>query len=195
MKDSEIIHDILNGGKSRLNALSLLYNSDSFKKRIESLVYYFGGSREEVEEILTETIIIFDRNVRNGLFKENSSIQTYIFSIARHYYYVKRRKRSIHPIQIDELEEEPIAISNPELICIDQEAEQLLLQILGQLGEKCKKILRYWSSSYSYKEIASIMQLHNAGNARKRKHDCLKKLENYLVQNPSISAQFVSNSE
>jgi len=51
-----------------------------------------------------------------------------------------------------------------------------------QLGEKCRKVLMlYYENEFSMESIAINMGYKNASVAKKKKHECMKKLENEII--------------
>lgn len=184
--DEEIINAIQGGAKKRRDALAQIYMNKNLNKRITNFLIHKKADPKDKDEILTEAILIFDRNIRSNKFKQESNIYTYLFSIAT-YYWISYKKNKSHPHQASDHELLNIKdVQNPELIVIQRELKEQLWQILNQMGEKCKKILEYWCGKYNYSEIAKLMDLGSESSARKMKYNCKKKLVELVRTKPDL---------
>lgn len=184
--DEEIINAIQGGGKKRGDALAQIYMNKNLNKRITNFLIHKKADPKDKDEILTEAILIFDRNIRNNKFKQESNIYTYLFSIAT-YFWINYKKNDLHSHKANDLELLKISdVQNPELIVIERELKEQLWQILNLMGEKCKKILEYWCGKYNYSEIAKFMDLSSESNARKMKYKCKKKLVELVRTKPDL---------
>ena len=184
--DEEIIKAIQGGAKKRRDALAQIYMNKNLNKRITNFLIHKKADPKQKDEILAEAILIFDRNIRNNKFKQESNIYTYLFSIAT-YYWINYKKTDLHPQKASDYELLNIKdVQNPELIVIQRELKEQLWQILNLMGEKCKKILEYWCGKYSYSEIAKYMDLSSESSARKMKYNCKKKLVELVKTKPDL---------
>ena len=184
--DEEIINAIQAGAKKRRDALAHIYMNKNLNKRITNFLIHKKADPKQKDEILAEAILIFDRNIRNNKFKQESNIYTYLFSIVT-YYWINYKKNDLHPQKANDYEMLNIRdIQNPELIVIQRELKEELWQILNLMGEKCKKILEYWCGKYSYSEIAKYMNLSSESSARKMKYNCKKKLVELVRAKPDL---------
>jgi RNA polymerase sigma factor (sigma-70 family) len=184
--DEEIIKAIKSGGKNRKDALSYVFTDLGLKKRVSNFVSYYKGNQDDIHDVLVESIIIFDRNIRYNKFEEKSTLLTYAYSIAKWYWINKSREEKRTAELKAKIESESIDIKNPELLFIEEETKFRFERILQHLSEKCKEILKYWSLSYSYKEIAEKLEIENHNSIRKQKLYCQRKLAIYLKDNPQL---------
>src|SRR3989337_1917603 len=51
------------------------------------------GTEEDAVDVFQDGLVIFHHNLTNGIFREESSIQTYIFSICKNLWLRELRKR------------------------------------------------------------------------------------------------------
>ena len=92
MTDADILSDIRQGGAKRDKALQQLYNNDMLKKTILGYVTKQGGHLPDAEDVFQDTLVLFDRQIREGNFKGQSSLTTYFTGIAKWRWYSIRRK-------------------------------------------------------------------------------------------------------
>lgn len=184
--DDDLIEALKSGGEKRHQAMSHIFFHGKLRKRIEYFLQHKNGNLEEVNDILTESFIIFERNIRNNKFKKEASIYTYFLSIAKHYWLNKLRVKTGKIIQQKPEELNISDIQNPELILMEEDLKFQLAKVLDMLSDKCKKVLKYWSNSYSFSEISDELDLGTANNARKQKFYCIRKLAVKLKENPEL---------
>lgn len=188
--DKELLNAIKEGAKKRNDALAYIYKDYNLNKRIANHLIHTCGNSKSKHDVLHEALIIFDRNVRNNRFKGESNVFTYVFSIAKRHWGNNLRQRNNNNVPLDE---ELLNIEddlNPELILLKDELKLELKSLLELMGDKCKKILKFWSSSFSYAEIASKMNYSQESSARKKKYNCQKKLAKMLFENPGMIPQY-----
>ena len=80
-KKGTLIASIKGTKSQRDNALAVIYKCN--KERVCSYILGNSGSREEAIDIFQEAVIAFYENVRDGKFKGESAISTYVFSIGK----------------------------------------------------------------------------------------------------------------
>ena len=184
--DEDLINALKNGGRERKDAMIQIYFDSGLKRKVTNFLYHKTGNISELEDVITEAFIIFERNVRNNKFKGESSLNTYIFSIAKFFWVNKHRRKKLDFVSFEEEKMKVKEFQNPELIFINEELKQKLEGILLNLTEKCRKVITFWSLSYNNKEIAEEIDLGKGRSARNQKHQCLKKLKQFMAQNPEL---------
>lgn len=79
---------------------------DTLLDRHQARIYRFGmkmcGNPEDARDVLQETLLAMARTVRD--FREESSVSTWLYSIARSFCVKKRRKRKFAPDRVRSLE-------------------------------------------------------------------------------------------
>ena len=75
---------------------------------------------------------------------------------------------------------------------IAQEKKRLLEDVLNQLDDTCKKVLTLWSINKKMKAIAQDLHYKSEGMARKKKHQCLKRLYAIIDAHPHIKQELSS---
>lgn len=191
-KDEILVRDIRRGGLARKQALEIIFKQAECKKSIFKIVLSGGGTEELAMEVMNESMIILDRQIRRNKFKADSSLFTYFIGIAKwHWWSMKRKqikeKTEELPEHIPESEFE-----EPYLSVYEQELRNLLKTLLGQLGDPCKEILSMWAHQHSGIEIARKMNYYdqqnkeNAQRAKKEVYRCKVKLSKMVRSNPGF---------
>jgi len=169
--DTEVIAAIKSGGPGRQKVIRFLYDDASLKSKIIQFVSRNSGNYQDGEDMFHEGIIVFDRNIRQNKFKEETSIQGYLYSICRFLWMNQIRKTE----QV-----------TPEALLFNEEQKDILRSLVGQLGERCQKILELWKLSYSMEEIAKELGFSSAAMARKNKYRCHKSLLEIVHKHPKL---------
>ena len=146
------------------------------------------GNLCDAQDMFQEAIIILDRNVRMGKYRNEGNILSYFLSICRLQWQNNRRKLSRISMtdKIDVFEKD--MASSPEDKYILDERSQLLNALLNELTPKNREVLKLWQLSYSMKEIAQELGIVSEGMVRKIKCQAMKKLVKIIEENPSYSS-------
>ena len=182
--DQEIIDGIQKGGLAEDQVLQFLY--EYYKTAILNLVVNNSGSEEEALDVYQDAIIAAYDNIKNEKFRGESSLASYLYSIARFIWLnrLKRKKKEqtiLDDQPFEELEENHLAV------LLDTERSQILQDTMGQLGHSCKEILIFSVYyEYSMKEISEKMGFDSEQVARNKKYKCLKRLKDLLTKRPDL---------
>ncbi len=183
--DARLIRAIRNGGQERLNALRSIFQDDAKRLKVIRYLTSKGCTREDAEDLYQDAIIIFDRKVVVGDFMELSSIENYIFGIAKLNWFNKFRsyqKRESETV-IDEFEVE----ADVSYYYERNERAEILKQVVNLLGEKCRKLLMLFAHGYSIDAIAKELNFVNKTRATKEKYRCLNRLRQKMRRNSSLA--------
>ncbi len=146
-----------------------------------------SGTIDEAKDIFQEAMIAFYENVKKNVFKGESAIGTYLYSIARFKWLNQIKKDNVRT-EHHKLSEEPEQLHDSALTeMIDNEKRAQVLDVLNLLGESCRKILI--ESIYhnaSMKEIAESGNYSSEQIVRNKKYKCIKKLKELIVASPSL---------
>ena len=184
--DDELLNMILAGGKSMDNALTFVYGKGDIRRQI--LAYLKGQKIEhsQAEDYFQEAVKIFILAVRKGKFKGESNVKNYLFGVCKNLkqsqWMTDNRRRKLSEGMINETED----LDTPDRILIQEERKVVLNGVLKLVGEKCQRVLQMWRMDYSMKEIAEELVYKSEGMARKKKHECMKKLMALVKQNPEL---------
>ena len=184
----QIFRDIRSGKEGRDQVIIRLYKDLKLRKGIQSAIIKMGGTQDDVNEVLTTTLMQF---VKTVIQKKDLHIKyqlnTYIISIARYIWLAKRKKDAKYSYNEEYLEEEEWADS-PETLILKKDKISLLHELMQKLGKNCKEVLMYWANGYKMKEIASLLDYKSENMAKKKKYQCFKSLLIYIEDNPRIKS-------
>ena len=185
ISDDQLIEMIRFGGKERLKAIDHIYVNQELKMKIINHVQKMGGDNHEAQDVFHEGIIALDRNIRLNKFNRNTSLEGYLFSIARNIWNNMWRKRS--KTSTNEIKDYQMTSDHqPESILFNQEQKEYLNQVLELLDDSCRKILILWKASYSMRDIAQECNLSSQAMAKKYRYRCMQKLITKLKTNAPL---------
>lgn len=147
-----------------------------------------SGSRQDAEDIFQEVVLSFIDAVRKDKFRGESSVKTFLYSLNRHLWLneLKRKGRADKRELKYEHEQDRTEMDVSHFIA-GREAKAQILQLVGRLGEMCKKILlMFYYEDLSMKEIVEQTDYENEQVVRNKKYKCLKQLEEMISADPLL---------
>ena len=182
MNNIELISAIQKDGISRDLALQAVYNDPKLRLAVIRLIQSNGGNIQDAEDVFQDTLILFDRQIREGNFNGQSAWATYFVGIAKwRWVSVKRKFGRDTELKTEHFEE---IVESVEARAIENEKRQIIDEILAKIGEKCKNLLKLYKLSYSMEEIAQLLGLNSPELAKKNAYECRKKFRAYVEENP-----------
>ena len=151
-----------------------------------------SGEEEDAEDFFQEALVVFIKVVKQGKFRGDSSIKTFLYAIIRNLWRneLKRRNKALtrETLYYEQSEQEEDTV---RARVNEHEATQQIMAFFDQLGENCKKILvMFFYQEMSMKEIAQAMRYDSEQVARNTKYKCSKKLTTLLDSNPTLKDTF-----
>lgn len=184
--DTEVIAAIKSGGPKRQKVIRFLYKDASLKSKIIQFVSRNSGNYQDGEDMFHEGIIVLDRNIRQNKFKEETSLQGYLYSICRFLWMNQIRKQGKVTLVEDNKDMDSTEMDTPEVVLFNSEQKEILNSLVKKLGARCQKILELWKLSYSMEEIAQQLGFSSAAMARKNKYRCHKSLLEIIEKHPQL---------
>ncbi len=168
-------------------AMRSLFEHPALRQKAIAHVRKRGGSRQDGEDVFQEAIIVFDRKVRQGAYQGAGPLEAYFMGIVRWHWYneLHRPARATHAASSAEPPETP-AGGNPELDYLLAERRTQLENLINQLADKCRNLLKMYQLDYSMTEIAQEMGFANSNVAKKEAALCRKRLRALVRQHPEI---------
>ncbi|MEO0337785.1 MAG: sigma-70 family RNA polymerase sigma factor [Bacteroidota bacterium] len=191
--DEQLKTGILQGGKALEEGMRYLYEKSGYKEGILTWLAKKGASREAAQDVFQDGIRHLIINIRNGKFRAESSIKTYLHSICTNLWNNQYRRNKRYAEIKQEIPKEEDIETGPDELLEYQEKRALLDDLLSQIGKSCKKVLGLWSLSYSMSEIAQKAGYKSDGMARKKKYDCFKRLMKLLHDRPDLMDELLKN--
>ncbi len=186
MNNSELLSAIHQAGTLRNSALQKVYEDEKLRKSVVHYIVENGGNTQDAEDVFQDTLILFDRQIREGKFKGESAWTTYFISIAKWRWVSLRRKYGRNIELKSYYYDKPV--EGIEARVIENEKRVIIDEILSKIGERCKKILKLYKLSYSMEEIAEEMGLSSPELAKKNAYECRKKFKNFIENHPEYKA-------
>ena len=171
LDDTSLLMAIKSGEE---NGVRFVY--DQYFTYSVSWVYGNNGSEEDAREIFQEAVIVLIHNIREGKFRAESKVKTYLFGICKRLWLKElKRKGRLFSLENDERVEEA-AIFELHEQTMDKFSK--MESVLSSLGGKCESIIRkYYLLKESMASIAESMSYSNANNVKNQKYKCLQRLK------------------
>jgi RNA polymerase sigma factor (sigma-70 family) len=166
----------------------IFYIYRQYAELISFNVVTMGGSLQDGEDIFQETVVTFIDLVRKSKFRGDSSIKTFLVSVARNIWLneLKRRKSGDQRAKVFETSRGHIENDVIENLNKREMREQLL-SVINHLGESCRKILAlFYYENLPFEEIVRKMGYESEQVARNKKYKCMKELSDLIRNNPVV---------
>jgi RNA polymerase sigma factor (sigma-70 family) len=186
--DAELIAAI-SAGNDLNRAIRFIYQQ--YSEATSSFILYHGGNEQDADDIFQETVVAFIDVVKKGKYRMESSIKTFLTSIARNYWFneMKKRDRSGHRDKLFEMGRDKDEADVSEHIA-EMEKKRQLRDLVDQLGDSCRKVLLlFYYENLSMKEIVDHLPYENEQVVRNKKYKCLQALAGLIKDNPAIARQ------
>jgi RNA polymerase sigma factor (sigma-70 family) len=176
---------MIKGSRSdRERALKIVYQKN--KNLVFSYILKNSGSLDQAKDVYQETIIAYYENVKADKFKAESSMATYIYSIAKFKWLNQIKKNNTRNAHHDKIETETFHHGHLVTI-IDEERKQGILDVLSELGDGCKNLLiESIYNNASMKEIVQQGDYSSEQIVRNKKYKCIQKLKKLILANPAL---------
>ena len=185
LTDDELVSAIKD--KDRANE-GIRYIYQSYFESLSSLIVHNGGSRQDAEDVIQEVMVSFVNIIREGKFRGESSVKTFLGSLTRNFWLnnLRTKQRLDARNMIFEKGKEQEEESVMELIA-EREQKAQMLQLLDKTGEMCKKILLlFYYSEMPVKEMLDHLPYENEQVIRNKKSKCLKNLSEQIKTQPGL---------
>lgn len=181
LNETELLAAIKQGNLKRDAALQRIYQDTKLKRSVIAYVTANNGNVQDAEDVFQDSLILFDRQIREDKFQGHSSWTTYFVGIAKWRWLSLQRKFGRNT----ELKSEHYDghIESVEARAIENEKRDLIDEILSKIGSRCQTILKFYKLSYSMEEIATELGLSSPEMAKKNAYECRKKFKDFMVQN------------
>ena len=180
----ELVSSILAGGIPLKKAMEHLYRTS--RKSVVAYVLKNSGNENEAEEVLHEGIIRLVEGILAKKINHKTNLKKYLFRICTNYWIdQKKYGKKILTDDYSKLIAKFMSEDNPLVIFTRREHQQLIREMLGSLGENCRKLL-VWSTGEGIpmKDVASRLGFKNAESAMTQKNKCKKKLISMIHKRP-----------
>lgn len=183
--DAEVVAGLRSG--SRLDeAVKTIY-----RHHFDSLCWYVmnnNGTRQDAEDLFQEVLVTFIELVQQGKFRGESSVKTFLFSLNRHAWLNELKRRGRALAREEKFEKaKPTEEADVSRQIGEREGRKQLLDLLGKLGEACRKILvMFYYENRSVAEMLDELEYENEQVVRNKKYKCMKQLEQFIAADPAL---------
>lgn len=149
---------------------------------VRSMVLKNSGSIDDARDIFQEAILVFYQNNSNDKFQLTASTCTYLYSIARNKWFkqIRNKGRTTGLDDSHELSDDKASFEDDEKM----QKQRLLIKHLGNLGEKCRDILRMFFEGTPGEEISRELGFSSYEYYRVAKNRCTENLKKAMQQDP-----------
>ncbi len=148
----------------------------------------FPEPEEVCKDIVQDGLLILIEKLRTGDLKLSSSVASYLIGICKHIW----RQRQRDHFRSGEVPLDPEAMDQPTPDFVarylsEKDQREGIRRLFAMLPEKCGAVLRlvYWNR-FDMESIASKLGYKNGNTVKNTKRNCLKKLIEYLQDNPQF---------
>lgn len=145
---------------------------------VQQKVKQFGLAKEDVQEILNDSILITLKAIRNGQFEfRNYHPAAYTKSVARKLIANRVRSKKT-PVELQEAMGGQ-SDTTPESEIISKERRKIVRELLARLGENCRKVLllKYFEHLKDKEIVTSKLTPYSTiASLKSKRGQCLKKL-------------------
>ena len=151
---------------------------------VESWILNNSGSRDEVQDLFQEALIVLVHNLRKKEFKFTASPSTFLFAIAKRLWLKQLRKKKTSKEDLSLDEDNRIEVKELDWSVFDYELENipdhpmhsLAIQCFNNLGEKCQSVVRFKHVlKISHNEIAEELDI-SVSFSRLKLNKCMEQL-------------------
>lgn len=153
---------------------------DDNRRPIVSHVTRNGGTPDEAEDVLQESVVIVWEKVRTGDLELTAKLSTFTFAVARRLWLrrlAQRRREPSIEVNTDTLADDPIE-DPPE----NESRIEQMHRAFGRLGEPCRTLLLlYYWEQMTMAEVAAQLGFANADVAKAKKYQCKELLRRLMA--------------
>ena len=171
------------------NAILFIYQQ--YADTVSSFIISNGGNQQDADDIFQETVVAFIDVVKDKKFRMEAGIKTFLVAIARNTWNkeLKKKERAGYREKLYEKDRDDNEMDVSQEIG-EREVKRELRELMGRLGETCKKILTlFYYENLPMKEIVQHLHFENEQVVRNKKYKCLKELTEMVKANPLTAAQ------
>lgn len=168
-------------------AIGYLYRTQY--RLLEHYVLTNQGSRADAEDLIQEVLVAFLESVQQGRFRGESSVKSFLYTLARHRWISELRRRGSEHRRQEWFEtSRDQTEADASALLVRHEAQNLMATLLDRIGESCRQILTlFYYENRSMKEILGTTSYENEQVVRNKKYKCLRELTDLVRQSPDLS--------
>jgi RNA polymerase sigma factor (sigma-70 family) len=181
--DKDLCRQLLSGDSGLANK-GWRYIYRTYYPLIRKLILRNSGTEDDAIDIFQDSLLIFNKNLKKGIFREESSIKTYLFGICKNLWLKEiQKKKRAQMIPIDDVQGDDIVdlsyLTNIERVTL----------LMNRLQDDCKRILvEFYYHNRSMAELKDLFQLSSIQATKNKKWRCLSYLVRMFKENEDINS-------
>jgi len=180
----EIIEKVREGISGRDEVIIYLIEDKEIRKGLIGTLINKGCSQENADTHFIDAVLIFVQSCLKPNFEITSSRKNYLIGIALNLFR-KEVTKSNKERQLYDKQTESDNVT-PLSMLMKKELNDPLRKLLDKIDVKCRKVLVLWAQKRKMVQIADEMGYKSDGMARKKKHQCVRKMFDIIEKNPSL---------
>jgi RNA polymerase sigma factor (sigma-70 family) len=164
------------------SAVEFLY--EQYFNSVIEFIKFRGGTEEDGADLFQESVLVMIEKIKEGKFRFESSIKTYLFGIVRNLWLMELRTRERRKKR-----EEYYASNEPQILPFTdyKKTNVDLKEVFEQLGDVCKTLLiGFYFENKSMKVLLNQFDFKNEQVLRNKKNLCMKKLKELLSADKNL---------
>lgn len=153
---------------------------------IERMVLSNSGNKDDAKDVFQDTMVAWLKNVQKADFELTSSLQTYLYSIARNIWLNNLRRNKFEQSGISEIP--GISADNSSFEIADEYENNtgIIKKMFSRISDHCRTLLqKMFYENRSIENIMSIFGYKSKHSAVNQKYKCLEQIRktagiNYL---------------
>jgi RNA polymerase sigma factor (sigma-70 family) len=174
-RDQHVLELIRTGDRA---GLVRLY--DDNRRPIVSHVTRNGGTTDEAEDVLQESVVIVWEKIRSGNLELTARLSTFTFAVARRIWLRRLAQRRREP----SVETDPDGLADDAMVELPEVDDRIEAMRRGfdRLGEPCRTLLLlfYWEQ-LSMTDVAAHLGFASADVAKAKKYQCKEQLRRLMT--------------
>lgn len=180
LPDQQLLQ-LLQSGDPSLQENAFRYFYRQYFGLIESLIVSNSGQKEEVPDIFHDALIVLFNKAKEKDFHISSSFKTYFYSICKNLWLMRLRKAKRNVELKDQHEQIELEDNHFETLEVNEKRD-LLLSLLGEMGEECQRILNlFYFRKMKIKQIQEDLSFVSEQVTKNKKGKCLQKIRTKVM--------------
>lgn len=186
--DGQIVAMMQGNPGERDEAMKYFFTDPKLKNTVLKKILSKGGTEHDAQDAFQEGFKVFHRHLVHGNYQGRSTLYTYFIGICircwldglKKSFYKRTTLTDDEPTLDEEYRQ------TPEAELITQERKSQLREVLGLLGERCRKAILLGYQGYSSEEIKEQLGIPDEEMVRKIRYRCMTKLREMMEKEPRL---------
>lgn len=182
--DQKYIHFLLENDP---RGIQLIYSK--YGSKVVGLICNNNGTEDDGYDILQESLVDIYHLAKEKDFKLTTSFQSFLLLVSKRKWLNELKKRQRQGVTnaddyVFDIEDDSSAEMEEHLMMVEK--ENLVMEMLETLGERCQEIIKRCMGAKNQEQIAAALGVSYA-YLRKKKSECMSKLGEKVKLHPFFS--------